>query len=604
MKSMQQLSKSITLVLISMLLVFSCETDDGPSTPPNQNQGPDPTAFIQNFGSEITRDFLGTIVDTNNNPIENVMVSIGSSSVMTDSNGVFIINNAIVNQRFGYVKADKTGYIHASRAVVPSSGTNKIRIMMLPETVAGTTASGTQETISLGNGASVALEGDYIKPDGTIYSGNVNVIMHHLDPVDEDMPDQMPGMLYAANAQNEERMLQTLGMLAVELRGDGGEDLNLAEGSTAEIRVPVDASLIATAPNTIPLWYFDETNGFWIEEGQATLVGNEYIGNVSHFSFWNCDIPAEAVNLCITASDETGSLLSNLNITLTSNTFGTSSGNTNENGEVCGLVPSNETLELNVYIFDVCGNNSIYTQTIGPFNADSSIGIVIPDNLDIVSETVIGTFNTCNGDSVTDGYVQLGFGNQVFTDAVTDGNFEINLIRCNSSDTFSIEASDFVNLQVTDSINYTFTTPLTDIGTISACNAVTEFIQYTIDDGAESLFIVDGISADFTTSSPNTNGPSLTIFGSQQECFYLFGVLNEAPYVGEYGYLEWNDVTSIGFNISECNNINDNNNGIVFNLTALGDVGEYIDINFSGSYEDFNGNPHTITGIVHVIRDN
>lgn len=602
MKSFQLLRKSISLVLVSMLLVLSCDNDDTAFVINNQNEGPDPTEFIQNFGNEINRDFLGTVVDTNNNPIDNVMITIGSSVAMTDSNGVFIINDATVNQRFGYVKAEKAGYIHASRAVVPSTGTNKVRIMMLPEIVAGTTASGTQETISLANGASVALDGDYINPDGTEYTGNVNVIMHHLDPVDEDMPDQMPGMLYAANAQNEERMLQTLGMLAVELRGDGGQDLNLAEGSSAEIRIPVDPSLMSTAPSTIPLWYFDESNGFWVEEGQATLVGTEYVGTVAHFSFWNCDIPAEAVNLCIVASDEEGNELSNLLITLTSDTFGTTSGYTNENGEVCGLVPSGETLGLNVYIFDVCGENAIYSETVGPFNADSTISITVPDNVDIVSETVIGNFTTCNGDPVTDGYVQLGYGNQTFTDVVTNGEFEINLIRCSENNEFSIEASDFVNLQVTDSINYTFTTPLTDIGTISACNDVTEFIQYTIDDN-ESLFIVNDITAALYSESPNTTGPNLNIFGNQEQCFYLFAVLNDAPYVGEYGYLMWNDPNAVGFNISECNNINDDNNGIVFNLTALGEVGEYIDINFSGTYEDFNGNTHTITGVVHVLRD-
>ena len=115
---------------------------------------------------------------------------------------------------------------------------------------------------------------------------------------------QMPGMLYAENENGAERMLQTLGMLAVELRGSGGEDLNLAEGSTSEIKVPVDASLMSIAPNTIPLWYFDEVNGYWKEEGQATLQGNMYVGTVSHFSFWNCDIPTEAITLCVTATNE------------------------------------------------------------------------------------------------------------------------------------------------------------------------------------------------------------------------------------------------------------------------------------------------------------
>ena len=46
------------------------------------------------------------------------------------------------------------------------------------------------------------------------------------------------------------------------------------------------------------------------------------------------------------------------------------------------------------------------------------------------------------------------------------------------------------------------------------------------------------------------------------------------------------------------------NNNVIYNLTSLGEVGEYIDINFSGDYIDFSGNPHTINGIIHVVRDN
>ncbi|OUS00420.1 hypothetical protein A9Q86_10640 [Flavobacteriales bacterium 33_180_T64] len=606
MKSFQLFLKSIVIVL-SLLLCFSCETDDSPSTTQNQNLNPDPAAFAQNFGNEISRTFLGTVVDTNNTPIENVTISIGNTIAMTDSNGVFIINDATVNERFGYIKAEKTGYIHASRAVTPSSGTNKVRIMMLPETIVGTTSSGMQETISLPNNASVALEGDYIKPDGSDYSGNVNVIMHHLDPANENTQDQMPGMLYAANAQNEERMLQTFGMLAIELRGDNGEDLNLAEGSTAEITVPLDASLMTNAPSTIPLWYFDEINGYWVEQGQATLVGDTYIGTVSHFSFWNCDIPTEYVNLCVTVNDSDGNPIANVQVSLTSTNYGTGNGYTNENGETCGIIPSNETLEVNVYNYDVCGQSSLYTDTIGPFIADSSISITITDNSDIISETVTGLFNDCNGNPVADGYVHLEYGNQVFVDAVENGEFEINLIRCDTENTFSITGNDYGNLQTTDSINYTFTTPLTNIGTITACNTVLEFIQYTIDNDSTQIFFAP-FETDLTIAGPNLDSDSLNIYSQNDiNCFYFFGLLNDAPYLGEYDYYEWNGQTgdNSGFTISECTDISDtSNNNILFNLTTFGNPGEYIDINFSGDYEDYDGNPHSITGSIHVLRDN
>ena len=430
MKCNLRLPQFFLLIPILLLTLASCETDDGNSGDENQNNTSD--VFSEFFGNPINRSFLGTVINTNNQPIEGVSITIGSSIAITDANGVFFIENASVNERFGYIKAEKAGYIHGSRSVVPSSGVNKVNIMLLEANIVGTTNSGIAETITLPDGSSVALDGNFVNEDGSVYNGSVDVIMHHLDPMDEDMIDQMPGMLYAENENGAERMLQTLGMLAVELRGNGGEDLNLGNGSSAEIKIPVDPSLMAIAPPSIPLWYFDEDNGYWKEEGQAVLVGNMYVGTVTHFSFWNCDIPAEAITLCISATDDENNPLNNLYVTITSTTFGTTSGYINESGEVCGFVPSGEALELNIYSYEFCSDMPLLTQSIGPFNSDSDISIIIPETNDIISETVFGTFNTCGGNPVSNGYVQLSYGGQTFTDAVTDGSFEINLLRCDN----------------------------------------------------------------------------------------------------------------------------------------------------------------------------
>jgi len=605
MKTIKKFPYIILMLLFSVITMISCEKDDGNSGGEQQEIIPD--TFSEYFGNAVARNFLGNVVDTNKNPIEGVTITIGNETAMTDSNGVFILNNANVNERFGYIKAEKTGYIHGSRSVVPSNGTNKVTIMLLEATVVGTITSGSSETVSMGNGSSVSFDGNFTKEDGSIYSGSVNVMIHHLDPSDEDMPQQMPGMLYAENEEGAERMLQTLGMLAVELRGDNGEDLNLAEGSSSEIKIPVDVSLIGIAPASIPLWYFDEVNGYWKEEGHATLQGDMYVGNVSHFSFWNCDIPAEAITLCVTVTNVNINPLNNLRLSITSASFGTTYGYTNENGEVCGYVPSNETLELNVYSYDFCGDTPLYSEMIGPFNADSNSSISVPDNSDIIEETVTGTFNTCSDDAVTDGYVQLTYGDRTFTDIVSNGEFEISLLRCDEDNTFDIKGSDYQNLQTTNSIAYTFTTPLTDIGVISACNAISEFIQYTIDDG-ETAFILDGLQVGFYAVSDAVNGASLNISGygdntGVNTCFYMMGVLDDTNYEGTYDSYDWNNPNDSGFNIQECIDMSNTNNAIIYNLTTLGGVGEYIDINFSGAYEDYNGNPHTITGIIHVLRD-
>ena len=86
-------------------------------------------------------------------------------------------------------------------------------------------------------------------------------------------------------------------MMAVELQGASGESLNIAEGSTATLTFPIPQEILGNAPAEIPLWSFNENLGLWVEESVASLQGSNYVGEVSHFSFWNCDAPFELVEL-------------------------------------------------------------------------------------------------------------------------------------------------------------------------------------------------------------------------------------------------------------------------------------------------------------------
>ncbi len=563
--------------------------------------------FVQNYGATIIKDIMVTVIDTNGNAIEGATINVAGLNETTDDNGIAILRDASVYERFGYIKASKSGFIHASRSIAPTAGLNQVRIMMLPETIAGSTASGEVATITNGAGASVLLNGNYINADGTEYTGSVDVIIHHLDPTDENMRDQMPGMLYAQDQDGEEQGLVTLGMLAVELRGAGGEDLNLMDGSTATLTIPVDASLIADAPATIPLWYFDEVNGVWIEEGEATLQGNVYVGEVSHFSFWNCDIPTDANVICLVLSDEDGNPLSNTLVTITSTVFGTTSGITNIDGEVCGYMPSGEVLELNVYN-DTCGDATLFNTNVGPFSSDTTVAVTVVLSGDVITENVVGTLSDCDGNPISNGYAIVDYlGGGATAVVAADGSFEVSIIRCTTDLEFSIQGIDIDGIQQSAEQIYNFTTPLTNVGNLLACETITEFIQYDIDNGAETFFATEDIDAQFGENNPNTNSPSVSISTYDPDTesgIYVYGQLNEAPYVGVYDFLDWQDSNDTGFNMAEFLNISNTNNEIVYNLTALGEVGAYIDISFSGNYEDFNGNPHFITGTIHVLRDN
>jgi len=118
------------------------------------------------------------------------------------------------------------------------------------------------------------------------------------------------------------------------------------------------------------LWSVDETTGLWKQEGNATKGADYYEGDVSHFSFWNCDVSSQTVFLEMTIVTAEGPL-SHVQVKLTRPNGSSSYGYTDSSGHVGGQVPKNEALTLQV--LNTC-NQAIYTQNIGPFSANASLG--------------------------------------------------------------------------------------------------------------------------------------------------------------------------------------------------------------------------------------
>ena len=147
-------------------------------------------------------------------------------------------------------------------------------------------------------------------------------------------------------------LLTSYGMMAVELIDASGSKVQLAEGKLATLSFPIPEAARASAPQEIPLWHFSEA-GVWVEEGFAERRGNMYVGEVSHFTFWNCDIPTQAIELCgrvvFEALARGGVRSRPLAIGIESSRWGSRRSYVDSTGAVCGLVPANEPLILRVY---------------------------------------------------------------------------------------------------------------------------------------------------------------------------------------------------------------------------------------------------------------
>jgi len=564
--------------MIIILGIISCQKDDFESTPiPNAGVSlADDTTFIENFGASTTSNFIGRVVNENGGAVKDVQITIGNSTTSTDHNGVFVLNSANVYEKFAYIKATKAGYMNGSRAVVPSSnGANDIQITLLKKNTIATVASGTTSEVSLPNGSKVVFQGGYIDSSGNSYTGQVEVSMHYLQPNQETTFSQMPGMLFAQDISNNARSLETYGMLGINLYSPSGEQLNIAENSPASLTFPVDVST-PNAPETIALWYFDELVGYWKQQGLATKTGNEYVAEVTHFTWWNCDLPLEYVNVCFSIENVTASKITNSKIEIVRDLTDQVifSGYTNENGEECGLFPANEEVTINV--FSECTNTVIYSQSIGPFSSETSVSITIPSlPSDILNTNIIGSFTSCSGTPIINGYVFVFSENDTdFFESIQipiiNGVINYSFFYCNG-DNYNYLVYDTDNSQSTTVEALNLSESMTNLGNLSTCeqnggvyvgNVVLETQEEVDNFGLFGFEIIEG---ELWVGSSTTASTSIQSLQSLQS----LNVVSEALIIQNNASL--NSLNGLD-NIVTSNYLRIMNNDLLYSLQGLNGI--------------------------------
>ncbi len=587
------------LLLLLFMLIFSCknetfsEEDDNMTNPPSN----------YNFGNTAQKNFQGVVLDTNGLPVSGATVTIGTGTVTTNLKGFFTFKNASVKENFALIKVTKSGYVNASRVLVPTNGINRVNIMMIPAVTTSTITAGSISTVSLPNGTKVKFDGSFKDANGNAYSGNVSVGVFHLAPSSQYLNELMPGSFLATNSGGNTRVMETFGMLHVQLTGSAGQNLQIANGHTAEITVPVDASQTSSSPGTIPLWSYNEETGIWQEDGSATKIGNAYVGTVSHFSWWNCDAQFEQATMKVTVKNAAGQVLPNIKVALKRNSQSYETyGMTDNTGMVSGIVPAGETLSLKVY--DVC-NNVMYTSNVGPFPAGviTTIADITVNPAASTSYTIQGILKTCANTNVSDGYVVLkSVGNTNYFQYMSvpvdsNGSFTFNTYSCTANPQFMYEGFDTVNFQTTNEITFTATSNNINLGNIMACNSLSEFITYKIDN--QSVVTVMGtFNGQWTgliPTSPNMQPKQLRI--------------NSINPAGPFFSMTQNNMLGVAasfttdymFELSGAV-ITPSNGNLVINVTSFGAVGDYIDFTVNGTYSNNSGN-HTFTATGHVKRD-
>ena len=171
----------------------------------------------------------------------------------------------------------------------------------------------------------------------------------------------------------------------------------------------------------------------------------------------------------MTLEDQNGNVLPGTYVYIQRDNSGWSSsagGYADTNGLVCGLIPANETLSLIVPNFGCI--DADFSTTIGPFSTDTNITVQVT-NADALLTNLIGTFNDCDGNAITDGYMQLFYNDSTQTVPINNGMLDISIDYCSDNISYSALVVDLLNNQTTDVANGNFTVPTTDLGSQMSC---------------------------------------------------------------------------------------------------------------------------------------
>ncbi|UAY51445.1 carboxypeptidase-like regulatory domain-containing protein [Ferruginibacter albus] len=580
---MKKILALVLFIVITFCLLNSCRKDEN-----DEQYTPIDTHIIPDFTPKVIATVSGFITDENNNAVEGAFVTAGTASATTDKFGYFTIGNASFSKAAAFIQVSMSGYFNGYRTFVANEGKESfIRLKLIPKKTIGTINATTGGAITTTEGASVTLPADAVvtASNNVAYSGVINVAAHWIDPSSDDLPLNMPGNLCGIDTAGYLNALITYGMLAVELTDQNGNLLQIANGKLATISFPIPQELASIAPASIPLWSFNVTNGLWLQESQATKTGNNYTGQVNHFSYWNCDIGLPLVYFKAQVVDESLHPLINVPVSLAVNgsPYTARTAYTDTAGYVYGMIPGNSNIILS--ILNACGS-PVFAKTFTAGNTSIDAG-TITANISSNQSTITGFAVDCNNNRIINGIVYLIDSNNTSKKVAinaNNGSFSFDMLYC-ANKNISIFINDLTNNYVSEVQKITVTPGNNDLGTLTVCNPVlnlSKYIDFTVQGQTPIVYtditssgiynsIIDSTS--IVIGSPSTGGILNVSFktggtGSKQ-------AVNGTFWYNGYAYTPTPSsfpITITEFGAAGTGNISGNFSNVTFHNGIAGDI--------------------------------
>lgn len=295
----------LTIMALIALAMAGCGNSNGgrsgPPVAPSPNPTPSPNPAPPSNESLLT--FY--VTDSGASKLASITASsdnykIVGQTVGSNSELLVTVEN---NERSGVFRISKEGYLDAIVYLSGVSGdrSRPVVLQQTPQaiqadaTTGGTYASAKGALVSIDPTSLVDANGQRVDGSFELYVSTVDIS----DPVERNaFPGSFAGL---ARDDTEPGRLLSYGVMTVDLV-QNGQDLQLAEGQTAQLTLPIFASHFPNGNeivigDEITFWILNEATGIWDEESVGTVVeaplsptGLALQATTTHFTTFNADL--------------------------------------------------------------------------------------------------------------------------------------------------------------------------------------------------------------------------------------------------------------------------------------------------------------------------
>jgi len=371
----------------------------------------------------------------------------GDENTLTDEEGKFIIIDVMIPSTGEFISATHPEYYDGGTrvyATAPITQTVQINLVSRGITHNFTNAQGA--TLKVADLTEVTIPTNAFWSKDQLYEGMVTLEVYTVNPNESESYNKRLQVFEIYEATSSEKILKSdlSSMMYIEAYDDDDNILNVAPDKKIEISLPTYGYSEESTPL---LFSFNEEMGFWNSEDEARIDGNQYIIELSHFSWWGVGSKKTATDLCITFTNVDPK---DDHLFTVSTTAGKvlQLGGVNYGQGICFPALADETLEIR--IFNACFTEIFGTSVTTAVQGETNVTIDVesqPTYEYLIEIEVVDCDFTTLQDTVT-----IFYATDLSIDSLDKGvgTFELTLNECfKPSEIALIAVQDLGNVQYT-----------------------------------------------------------------------------------------------------------------------------------------------------------